>query len=204
MKILNVLVLLIFFIGSSSAQTAEDVRHYFEIKSWDSVITCGKAVIDMHKEEYDTYMSVGRAYIINTSLQKQFPTWKNQIAEGCASWVNAWSMCELGFSYYVTGNQKLAAENLTECIKLNATKNSTRMALKHYWFFGLDPFYKNWTVEKSENFNFYFQDSSFRHESFIKSHEVAFDSLSSYSIVNFRTRLIFMYGPMTPTRRQRK
>ena len=179
-KILYVLIFILWVAGNASAQTAEQVRNYYESKSWDSVINCGKAVIDLKRDEYDTYLTVGQAYNKKLMFAEAIPYLeKAKLLKDAPSWVNAWAMCELGSSYYVTGNKKLSSENLIACIKLNATKNSQKTASQNFLIFGFDSFYGNWHVEQSENFYFWFQNTSITHKKFITSHENAFDSLST-------------------------
>jgi tetratricopeptide (TPR) repeat protein len=178
---IRIIFLFNFLSGSSFAQTAGQVREFFETKSYDYAIKYGKDVIDQKKDEYDTYLLVGRSYNAKYKFAEAIPYLERaKSLKQVPDWVTAWALCELGFSYYATGNKKLSSQNLNGCIKLNATKNSQKTALRYTWVFGFDPFYSNWTTEISENFNFYFQDSTFEPDAFIKLHEKAFDSLSTF------------------------
>jgi tetratricopeptide (TPR) repeat protein len=162
------LLVLIFFFGFSLsvlAQPYRDVYDLYKRKKYDKAIELGKEYLQKDTASGLLNMFVGSSYY-NKECYREAISYlkKSATCTNCDSWVKAWSMVDLGSSYFMVDDYNMAKTTLRACLKPNATpleipreKKNASQLLKTY---ALTENYDSWTIVETEHFRFHIQDTS--------------------------------------------
>jgi len=143
-------------------------------------------------------MYVGSSYKLKGCYREAIPYLKKGAScTNCDSWVKAWSMVDLGTSYFMVDDYTMAKTTLRACLKPNATPmeipKAKKSATKLLKSFALTENYDSWTIMETEHFRFHIQDTSLlgnlktytsaREESYTKINEYL--NANPFKIIDF-------------------
>ncbi len=165
MKQLLVFTFSLFFSLSVLAQPYQDVNELYKKHKYDKVIKLGTEYLQKDTASGLLNMFVGSSYYQKECYREAISYLsKGVTCRNCDSWVMAYSMVDLGRSYFMVGDYSNAKTILRACLKPNATPMEIPTAKKYaYQFlrtFALTENYDSWTVVESEHFRFHIQDTS--------------------------------------------
>jgi len=155
-KLTILLVLICFFVKGQSLREQE----------LSDLYTSGKLVqaIDMAHEYLKSdpenlhyKLILGRALTETGNYNDAIPYLQFAV-DNDNSWKKAWGLSYLATCYYMLSDFEKSESSLNECIKLNATRNSTNNAYGQSSLFGFNEFFKTWEIIETDNFRFHFQN----------------------------------------------
>ncbi len=182
-KTLITFFLLILISVNLGAQTVEEVTELYSKKDFVNAVKYGQNALQNDSENPQLNMLVGRALADTKKHKEAIPYLIKGTAENNnPSWVRAWSLAYLGTCYYVADNYLESKRNLVECIKLNATKNSTQFAQNYINALQMSESFDAWETIEKENLRFHFQDKSniADIENYMKNREDAYTEINRF------------------------
>ncbi len=174
---------LLLFPWDAFSQNIEELEKLYAKKEYGQVITLGIEGLKDYPDNPRINMLVGRAYTDTRQFEKAIPYLKKgTISKDNLNWVQAWSYAYLGSCYYFTEDRKKSKESLNECLKLNATENSSKTAQGLLGLMQMSDFYNNWETIETEYIRFHFQESKNinNKELFIKNREAAYQEINKF------------------------
>lgn len=166
-----------------SAQNIDQLNKLYSQKEFDQVISLGLENLGNTPDDPMVNMLVGRALADKKQYEKAIPFLKKGTSsDNNQNWVQAWSHAYLGRCFFVQDELAKSGENLSACIKLAATQNSTSFATMLQQAFQLSDFYTNWNVVESEHIRFHFQNANNLNDKdlFIKGREQAYVEINKF------------------------
>lgn len=142
--------------------------------------------LEQHKTDSDNTelnMLIGRILTDKNQFKEAIPYLeKGTSTNNTKDWIQAWSLAYLGTAYFMTDNPEKAKQVLMECIKLNATKNSTESAKKRLSGYLLDNYFVDWKVIETEHFRFHIHDTKVLGdvENYLVLREKAFSNINNF------------------------
>lgn len=175
--------LILFIAFNSYGQTIEEASALFARKQLDSALVAAKSIIEQDTTAVNAYVLAGRVLVAKKNFDEAFVFLeKAQTFTNAPAYSKAWTFYELSQCYYSKGDYKKAKENMSACIDLNATRNSTAAAANTMLKLGFDTLYDSWTTRETSHFIFHFQDSSAIQNisNFTQRKEAAFDKINDF------------------------
>lgn len=183
MKKLFVLILMMTsLISSGQNATVNDLWKLYNSHDYESAIEKAKPLLEKDPNNVDLNLLIGRSLTDLADYKNALPylalAEKNDRKN---SWQKAWALNYMGTCYYMLKDYRNAELLLSECIKLNATKNATNDAYAKTLVFGLNDFFRSWNTVETENFCFHFQNMSTEEiEKFTSIRELAYREINSF------------------------
>ena len=162
------LLVFTFFLGFSLsvlAQPYQDVNNLFNKHQYDKTIKLGTEYLQKDSTSGLLNMFVGSSYYYKGSYREAIPYLeKGTACTNCDSWVKAYSMVDLGRSYFMAGDYYKAKTTLRACLKPNATPMEIPRAKKYASDFlnayALTENFDSWTIVETKHVRFHIQDTS--------------------------------------------
>jgi tetratricopeptide (TPR) repeat protein len=183
MKKSIILISILFVTSSSFAQTYEEASNLFALKKYDSAWTVTKNLMEQKNSNIEVWALAGRIETARGNFREAPAYFEKALKRSSLKpYAAAWSMADLGQCYFFMNNYKKAKQNLTSCIKMNATINATNAAKYSLLLMGMDELYESWITRESTHFTFHFQDTTAVGDvnAYIKSKESAFEEINSF------------------------
>ncbi len=149
----------------------------------DKALELGLDYYKTDSESAELNMLIGRILTDKNQFKEATPYLEKGTSDkNIKNGIQAWSLAYLGTAYFMTDNPEKAKQVLTECIKLNATKNSTASAKKRLNGYLLDNYFVDWKVIETEHFRFHIQDTKVLGDidKYLERREKAFSNISNF------------------------
>lgn len=181
-KIITSVLFLSSLISFGQTSGIDSLQKLYISHDLKSVIEIAKPLLKNDPNNLDLNLILGRTYTDQGDYKSALPyldfTAKN---DNNNSWRKAWALGYLGTCYFMLQKYDDSEKSLNECIKINATKNSTNEAYGKLLFFGFNEFYKSWKIVETENFRFHFQNmNDVDIEKYISSRESAYKEINDF------------------------
>jgi tetratricopeptide (TPR) repeat protein len=138
-------------------QSTETLEKYYQDQDYASTIDEGNRLLIAFPDEPLINHLVGRSHAELKQFEQAVP-----FLEKCAenvetpAWMQAWSWCYLGLSYFALDKPAKAKEVLEQAIEYNATVNATDYAEKRLAMFQLQDYFNAWSIKETDHFRFHF------------------------------------------------
>lgn len=179
LTILGSLLFLDFAVG----QSTETLEAYYKDQDYGATIEEGERLLIAFPDEPLINHLVGRSHAELKQFEAAVP-----FLEKCANhvetpaWMQAWSWCYLGLSFYALDKPVQAKEMLEKAIDYNATPNATDYAEKRMAMFQLQDYFNAWSVKETKHFRFHFPPDMRMEDTdaFSEEKEAAYASMNAF------------------------
>lgn len=181
-KLFTSILLLTSLISFGQNPAMDDLVKLYKSQDFQSVIEKAKPILEKDPNSIDLNLIMGRS-LTDLGEFKNALTYLQFVATNDKdnSWRKAWALSYLGTCNFMSQDYKKSESSLNECIKLNATKNSTNNAYEQTLLFGFNEFYKTWKIIETDNYRFHFQNmSDIEIEKFVSAREKVFSEINDF------------------------